>query len=37
MVGTLVTILIFFAWPGIDNIWTNITKGGIYGSTLGKI
>jgi len=37
LVGTLVTILIFFAWPGIDNIWTNMINGGNYGSSLGKL
>lgn len=37
MVGSLVTILIFFAWPGINNIWANIYKGGIYGASLGKL
>jgi membrane-associated phospholipid phosphatase len=37
LVGTLVTILIFFAWPGINNIWENIYKGGIYGVALGKL
>lgn len=37
LVGSLVTILIFFAWPGINNIWANMTKGGIYGATLGKL
>jgi hypothetical protein len=36
LVGSLVTVLIFFAWPGINNIFSHIGKGGIYGATLGK-
>jgi hypothetical protein len=34
LVATLVSILIFFAWPGIGNIKTHISAGGIYGSLL---
>lgn len=37
LVGSLVTILIFFAWPGINSIWSNISKGGIYGAMLKKL
>jgi len=37
LVGSLVTILIFFAWPGINSIWSNISKGGIYGAMLRKL
>jgi hypothetical protein len=37
LVGSLVTILIFFAWPGINSIWSNISKGGIYGAILKKL
>ena len=33
-VGTLVTILAFFSWPGIDNIIEHIYDGGIYGRIL---
>ena len=36
LMGSLVTILIFFAWPGINNILPHIYKGGIYGSILGR-
>ena len=34
LVGTLVTILIFFSWPGIDNVIKQLYEGGIYGATL---
>ena len=34
LVGTLVTILIFFSWPGIDNLTKHIYSGGIYGTIL---
>ena len=34
LVGTLVTILIFFSWPGIDNVLKHISQGGIYGAML---
>jgi hypothetical protein len=34
MIGTLVTILIFYSWPGIGYIIDHIYSGGIYGSTL---
>ena len=34
LIGTLVSILVFFAWPGIGNIKTHVTAGGIYGSLL---
>jgi len=36
LVGTLVTILIFFSWPGIDNVMKYISQGGIYGNILKK-
>jgi len=36
LVGTLVTILIFFSWPGINNLVNYIYKGGIYGNHLIK-
>jgi hypothetical protein len=36
LVGTLVTILIFFSWPGINNLAKHIYKGGIYGNSLIK-
>ena len=32
LVGTLVTILIFFSWPGINNLLSHIYSGGIYGA-----
>jgi hypothetical protein len=34
LVATLVSILVFFAWPGIGNIKTHVTAGGIYGELL---
>jgi hypothetical protein len=34
LVGTLVTILAFFSWPGIENIIQHISSGGLYGSIL---
>jgi len=34
LVATLVTILMFYAWPGVDNVIKNITDGGIYGLML---
>ena len=37
LVGTLVTVLIFFAWPGINHILGHIYKGGLYGATLSKL
>lgn len=36
LVGTLVTILMFFSWPGVNNIMHHINKGGIYGASLRK-
>lgn len=33
-VGSLVTILIFYAWPGADQVLRNIVDGGIYGIML---
>ena len=36
LVGSLMTVLIFYAWPGINNVFHHIYKGGIYGATLGK-
>jgi hypothetical protein len=32
LVGTLVTILIFFSWPGVHNLLSHIHRGGIYGA-----
>lgn len=37
MSGSLVTVLLFFAWPGIDNIWATIIKGGVYGFSLKNL
>jgi hypothetical protein len=37
LVGTIVTILIFFSWPGIEQLTAHINKGGIYGSFLKNI
>ncbi|QIG60037.1 PAP2 superfamily protein [Dishui Lake large algae virus 1] len=34
LVATLVTILMFYAWPGVDNVVKNIAEGGIYGIML---
>jgi len=34
LVATLVSILVFFAWPGIGNVKTHISAGGIYGALL---
>lgn len=34
LVATLISILVFFAWPGIGNIKTHVTAGGMYGSLL---
>lgn len=34
LVGTLVTILIFFSWPGVNNILQHINTGGLYGAIL---
>ena len=34
LVAILVTILIFYAWPGVDNVVRNILEGGIYGVML---
>jgi hypothetical protein len=31
LVATLVSILVFFAWPGIGNVKTHIMSGGLYG------
>lgn len=33
-IATLVTILIFYSWPGVDNVIRNIGEGGIYGVML---
>ena len=34
LLATFITILVFFAWPGVDNVIDNILKGGLYGITL---
>lgn len=34
LVGSLVTVLAFFAWPGIDKVLENIWVGGRYGKIL---
>jgi len=34
LVATLVSILIFFSWPGLGNIKKHINSGGMYGSML---
>lgn len=33
-IATLVSILVFYAWPGVDNVVKNIAEGGIYGIML---
>lgn len=33
-IATLVTILIFYSWPGVDNVFENIVEGGLYGVML---
>lgn len=33
-VATLVSILVFYSWPGVDNVLKNIIDGGIYGVML---
>lgn len=35
-VATITTILIFFSWTGIENVWNNIYSGGTYGAKLFK-
>ena len=37
LVGTIVTILIFFSWPGVEKLRSHIYKGGIYGAFLKNI
>lgn len=37
LIATIITILVFFAWPGIDQIFKNIKHGGIYGSSLKRM
>jgi hypothetical protein len=37
LVGTIVTILMFFSWPGVHNLTSHIYNGGIYGSFLKKV
>lgn len=37
LVGTIVTILIFFSWPGVEKLRSHIYKGGIYGYFLKNI
>jgi hypothetical protein len=34
LIATLISILIFFSWPGLGNIKNHINSGGMYGSTL---
>lgn len=34
LLATLITILVFFAWPGTDKVIENIRQGGLYGITL---
>lgn len=34
LIATLISILIFFSWPGLGNIKKHINSGGIYGSML---
>jgi hypothetical protein len=36
LVGTLMTILIFYAWPGVDKLLDNISSGGLYGKLLNS-
>lgn len=37
LVGVIVTILMFFSWPGINTLISHIYDGGIYGSQLKNI
>ncbi len=34
LLATFVTILVFFAWPGVDKVIENIRTGGLYGMVL---
>ena len=36
LVGSLMTILIFYAWPGVDKLLDNISSGGLYGKLLNS-
>jgi hypothetical protein len=36
LLATFVTILVFYAWPGVDKVIENIRVGGIYGITLSQ-
>ena len=33
-VASITSILIFFSWTGIENVWNNIYSGGAYGAKL---
>lgn len=34
LLASLITILIFYSWPGVDSVISNITEGGLYGLAL---
>lgn len=36
LVGTLISILVFFSWPGVGNVFKNIYNGGKYGEILKR-
>jgi len=36
LVATMITLLAFYSWPGIDNIQNHIKTGGIYGVIINK-
>jgi hypothetical protein len=36
LLATLITILVFYAWPGVDKVINNIRVGGLYGITLSQ-
>ena len=36
LVGTLISILVFFSWPGVGNVLKNIYNGGKYGEILKR-
>jgi hypothetical protein len=36
LLATFISILVFYAWPGVDKVIQNITQGGLYGITLSQ-
>ena len=35
LVSLLLSVMLFYSWPGVDNVFKHVYRGGLYGEMLG--